>query len=491
MSGLGSLWSGNSQGPAIRRHCRHFNGKVRNLFPIGKMKGKIPANIPARTFWQKYRNEYSSLIRLGFPVLLTQLGVIMVAFADTMMVGAYGVRELAAAAFVNSLYLIPLVMLMGLAAGITPLVGALFGRGDVREPGRVARAGIQINVIVALAFTAVMGVIYFFLDRFGQPEELLPLIRVYYLILLLTPVPMAIFNACQQTANGLTDTATPMWCILFAVVFNIFFNWLLIYGNWGFPELGLAGAGIATLFARIAGMLAIMLFFVCSRRYRKCHEGFRRGGRLGQLRRKVWGTSYPVMIQNGVECSLWSFGAVVCGWFGTVQLASYQVANTIGQLGFMTYMSFGVAVAIRVANYSGVRDENGAGLAARAGLHLNLVLATIASAIFLIGGTRLLALFSPDPMVIAAGMLLLPPLVLYQYGDAVQLTFCNAIRGTSQVRPLLWISVISYMVVGVPVLLLFAKVFGWQNEGVYYSFSVALFVAAAIAWYVFRGIKLR
>lgn len=441
-------------------------------------------------FINKYKKEYSALLRLGFPVLLTQLGVILVAFADTMMVGAYGVRELAASAFVNNLFLIPTVMLFGLAAGITPLVGALFGRGETREPGRIARAGIQINVLVALIVTAVMGVLYFFLDRFGQPEELLPYIRTYYLLLLFTPLALSVFNACQQTANGMTDTATPMWCIFLSVIINIFFNWLLIFGHWGFPELGLAGAGVATVLARYLGSGAIIAVFLTRRRYAGCREGYRTAKKLSSLRRHVWSTSYPVMIQSGVECSLWSFGAVVCGWFGTVQLAAYQVVNTIGQLGFMTFMSFGVAVSIRVANFCGIADSKGVSTSARAGLHINLVLATLASAVFLLGGAHLLHLFTPDEPVITQALLLLPPLVLYQYFDATQLTFCNAIRGTSHVRPLLWISVVSYILVGVPVLLLFANGFGWQTEGVYYSFDVALLTAAVMAYTIFRRIKL-
>ena len=173
-----------------------------------------------------------------------------------------------------------------------------------------------------------------------------------------------------------------------------------------------------------------------------------------------------------------------------MQLASYQVTNTIGQLGFMIYQSFGVAVSVRVANYAGVLDEAGAGRCARAGLHINLVLATVASLIFLAGGRHLLALFSESPDVISAAAVLLWPLVLYQYLDAFQLTLCNAIRGTSQVKPLLWISVVSYMITGVPVLLLFADVLEWHNLGVYYSFDVALLVAALIAWIVFRRTKI-
>lgn len=423
-------------------------------------------------------------------MLLTQLGVIVMGFADTMMVGAYGVDQLAASAFINSVFLIPMVMLSGLAAGITPLVGALFSRGEHKESGRIMRAGLQINALVALIFTVVMTAIYFHLDKFGQPEEILPVARPYYITLLTTLLPMSLFNAFTQASNGLTDTRSPMWFVLGAIALNILGNWLLIFGKCGFPELGLTGAGIATSVARFAGLAGIFVMYLRSRRYAPYRPSLFRPGRLGSQRRLVWVTSYPVMLQTGIECTLWSFGAVVCGWFGKIQLAAYQVINTIGQLGFMTYMSFGVAVSIRVANFCGLGDDKGAGLTARAGLHLNLLLATLASAVMWEFTRPLLGLFTPDAEVIATAATFIVPLVLYQYLDATQLTFMNAIRGTSQVKPMLWISLISYVVVGIPALLLCAVTLGGESVGVYYSFNIALLSAAILAVIVFKRIRI-
>lgn len=434
-------------------------------------------------FWKAYKNEYKSLWRLGMPVLITQVGIIVVSFADTMMVGAYGTEELAAAAFVNSLFMIAIVMQLGFAAGMTPIIGALYSRKQHDRVGATLRAGLQINALVSIGFTAIMGSLYFFLDRFGQPEELLPLIRQYYLIILATLLPMAIFNCCQQTANGTTDTATPMWMILGANVINIAGNYLLIGGKFGCPELGLAGAGLSTLTARYMAMAGILTVLFTSKRYRIYKKGLRTESEdTAAIRKHVWTTSYPVMIQSGVECFLWSFGAIVSGWFGKIQLASYQVVNTIAQLGFMTYMSFGVATSIRVANYTGLRDTVGVRRITSAGLHLNLLLSTIASAIFLLGGSNLIQVFTPDPDVTAAALLLIAPLILYQYGDAVQLTYANALRGTSNVKPLLWISIMSYIIVGIPFLLLLAKGFELKNVGVYYSFSLALLVASVLLY---------
>ena len=433
----------------------------------------------------RYKAEYKSLFRLGLPVLVTQVCVITVSFADTLMVGAYGLDELAASAFVNSLFLVVLVMLMGFAGGITPLIGALFSRGEDFAIGHTLRASLKLNFVIAAVFTAIMGVLYFFVDRMGQPEELLPLIRPYYLVVLAPIIPSAMFNTCQQTANGTTDTASPMWVILGANVMNIIGNYILIFGKFGMPELGLTGAGISTLAARVAAALVMFGIVSCSRRYSHYRDGLMSSEPCGKRMRTVWHTSYPVMFQSGVECLLWSMGAVVCGWFDKVQLAAYQVVNTIGQLGFMIYMSFGVAVSVRVANSMGRNDIAGIRHTAAAGLHITLTLATIASAVFFLFGGEMIGLFNDSGDVIASGGALIVPLILYQYCDAIQLTYANAQRGTAEARPLMWAGIISYLLIGIPVMLLLAVTFGMGNVGVYYSFSVALLSASLLLRYWF------
>lgn len=435
---------------------------------------------------ESYGHTVRSLLKLGVPVLITQVGIIIVSFADTMMVGAYGLNELAASAFVNSLFLVAIVMLLGFAGGVTPIIGALYGRGNHKEGGLMLRASVIVNMLMACGFVCLLGSLYFFLDYFGQDEEILPIAKDYYLILLPSILPMALFNCMQQTCNGVNDTATPMWIILGGDVLNIVGNYLLIFGKFGFPELGLAGAGWSTLGTRFATAMAIMVVYRLTPAYEiYWHEMI--SGHSGKDRKKhVWQTSYPLMVQSGVECGLWSTGAVVSGWFGKVELAAYQVMNTIGQLGFMIYMSFGWAVSIKVANFTGVMDYSGVRRVTRVGLHMILILATASSLVFLILTDNLVGYFTSEAEVINYAMLMIAPLVLYQYCDGIQLTYVNALRGTSEVKPLLWISTVSYIVVGIPVLLLFAKGFGLETVGVYYSFSVALFVAAILLAGTFR-----
>lgn len=418
--------------------------------------------------------------------MVTQLCIITVSFADTLMVGAYGLNELAASAFVNSLFLVAIVMMIGFAGGVTPLIGALFSRGDADGIGHTLRSSLIVNLALAMVFTIVMGILYFFIDKMGQPPELLPLIRPYYLTMLATILPGAVFSCCQQAANGVTDTASPMWVMIVANIANIAGNYLLIFGHLGMPELGLTGAGVSTLVARIGAAIAMYLIVSRTRRYRSYKAALHRRADCRHTMRRVWITSYPVMLQSGVECLLWSLGAVVCGWFGTVQLAAYQVVNTIGQLGYMIYMSFGVAISVRVANCMGVNDIHGIRRTTIAGLHITLALATAASILFAVAGKWMIHLFNDSAEVLMSGVALIVPLILYQYCDAVQLTYANAQRGTSQARPLMWAALISYVALGIPVMLAMAVWFDWGNVGVYYSFSAALLSAAVLLrhWFV-------
>lgn len=435
-------------------------------------------------------SEYRSLLRIGTPLIVTQLGVMIVSFADTIMVSRHSTEELAAASFVNNFFLVAIVMLIGFASGLTPLIGALFTSGGHERAGRTFRSALQLNVLAGFVFSIVMGVLYFTLDALGQPAELMPLIKEYYLIVLLTLIPMAMFNCCQQMANGVTDTAMPMWLMLGGNALNIIGNYALIFGNWGFPELGLRGAGISTFAARAAQAAAIMAIIRFSDRYRSYRAGFAVREAERGVSVKVIQTGWPIMLQSGIECLMWSFGAVVCGWFGKEQLAGYQIVTTMGQLGFMTYIGIGIAVSILVANCMGTNDVARIRRVASAGIHFNLILSTIASAVFILGGERLLRLFNSDPAVISVAMTLILPLVLYQYCDASQITYANALRGTSCVRPLFRVALICYVIAGVPVELFLAKVLDLGASGVYFSFVVALLLALILLrYYFYRAIR--
>lgn len=430
-------------------------------------------------------NLYIKIIRLGLPILIGQLGSIVVGFADTIMVGHYSTEALASASFVNNLFNVAVFASLGFAYGLTPLVGALFSQQRHGEIGSLIRTALVVNVFFALLLTAIMGVIYLNVDRMGQPEELLPIIRPYFLIVLSGMVPLTIFNVMAQWSYAINRTRMPMWIILSANAVNILGNYLLIYGNCGLPEMGLDGAGIATLTSRVLCAVSILAMFFFRKPYKAYREGFTGGRVTARAVRHINITSWPVALQMSFESGSFTMAAVMAGWISAVSLAAFQVVVILGTLGFCVYYSMAAAVSVLVSNAAGLSDRPLMRRTAFAGYRILLTLATVSSLLFVFAGSDIMPLFTDDPKVIATSLTLIVPLVLYQYGDATQITFANALRGTSNVMPMMWISLVSYVVIGVPATWVLGFPCGLGIYGIILSFSVSLFIAAALFLYFF------
>lgn len=426
------------------------------------------------------RSFYKEIIRLGLPILVGQLGMIVTAFADNIMVGRYSTAALASSSFVNGVFNVVIFCCLGFTYGLTPLIGALYGQKRHRDIGALLRNGLFLNVLYSLVLTAALAVLYFYLDRLGQPEELLPLIRPYYLTALAGILPVCVFNVFAQWSYATTDTGTPMWIILGGNVFNIIGNYVLIFGHFGAPELGLTGAGLSTLASRVLTAAALVAVFALAGRAREARAGFRAGRLSRASLGRVWRTSLPVSMQMTFESGSFSFAAIMSGWLGAIPLAAFQIIVITGTLGFCVYYSVGAAISVVVANVAGSGDTALMRRAAWQGYHIMLVLMTCSSLIFALAGRTILGVFTDDPVVLAAAVALIFPLVLYQLGDATQITFANALRGTSHVMPMLWIAFVSYVVVGIPATYLLGFPAGMGLYGILLSFSVSLFLAGAL-----------
>ena len=435
--------------------------------------------------WNKYKENYSAIIKLGIPILIGQLGTIIVGFADTIMVGRYSTEALASASFVNNLFYTANFACMGFTYGLTPLIGAMFSQGRKNAIGEILRNGIVLNLIFSLLITGIMMLFYFNVDKMGQPEELLPLIRPYFLLFIAGLVPTAIFNAFAQWSYAIGNSRMPMWIIIISNVTNIVGNWLLIYGNLGLPEMGLNGAGLSTLIARIICPVAIMAIFFGAKKYSEYKYGFFNSKLNFNRLKQITFTSLPIALQLSLESGSFTFAAVVAGWLGAIELASYQVIVTVGTLGFCIYYSMGSSVSVLVANAAGRNDRKGMRQVAFAGYHIMLTLASISSLIFIILGSDLISIFTDDAAVITTASTLIVPLVLYQLGDATQINFSNALRGTSNVMPMLWIALVCYVIVGVPATYLIAITASMGIFGIILSFSIPLFLAGALFLYFF------
>lgn len=435
--------------------------------------------------WNKYKANYAAIIKLGIPILIGQLGTIVVGFADTIMVGRYSTEALASASFVNNLFYTANFACMGFTYGLTPLVGAMFSQGRKFDIGEMLRNGIVINAIFSLLITGIMMLFYINVDRMGQPEELLHLIRPYFLLFVAGLLPTAIFNAFAQWSYAIGNSRMPMWIILFSNAVNVIGNWLLIYGNLGCPEMGLNGAGISTLISRIICPMIIIAIFVGIKKYRKYRQGFLSTSVSYSKLKQITLMSLPIALQFSLESGSFTFAAVVAGWLGAIELASYQIIVIVGTLGFCVYYSMSASVSVLVSNASGLGDNKGMRQVAFAGYHIMITLAAISSVVFILFGRDLIGAFTNDTMVIATASTLVIPLVLYQLVDATQINFANALRGTSNVMPMLWIALVSYVIVGVPVTYILAIPASLGIFGIILSFSVPLFLAAVLFIYFF------
>lgn len=428
-----------------------------------------------------------TILKLALPVMVSQVSLILVAFADNIMVGRYSTDALAASSFVINVFNLVIFCAMGFSYGLTPIVGALWARGEKRNIGTAVRAALRANIIVALALSALMGVLFFFVEDLGQPQELMPILKPYYLIFLAGLLPMAVFNVFAQWSFGIRNTSMPMWILLGANLLNVVGNYMLIYGNWGAPELGLTGAGLSTLAARVIAAVAIMAVFFIRRSSGEYRRGFKEAQpeKLSKLSGTVVRTSWPVAAQMTFETGAFSSCAIFAGWLGTISLAAFQVTVVVSTLGFCIYYSIGTAIAVTVANDAGTGSLHACRRSAFDGYVVMLVFAALSSTVLAVFGRPLMHLFSEDASVLALAGTVIFPLVLYQLGDATQIAFSNALRGTSKVMPMVWIAFVSYMVAGLPSTYLLSFTARLGVYGIVLSFSVSLFLAAALFLYFF------
>ena len=433
-----------------------------------------------------YIRHYRQIATLGLPLLLGQLGMIMTGFADTFMVGHYTTESLAAASFVNNIMNFMTVLCMGFSYGLTPIVSATNARGDRRGVGAIVKNAVLLNMAFGIAVGLAMLLIYFNVEKMNQPANLIPLIKPYYLVLLASMVPMLLVNTLRQFTDGIGNTRLSMWIIIGGNLLNILLNYLTIYGNFGFPELGLLGAGLSTLAARVAMAAAYIIVLSRSHRYATYVQGIRHGDIDSRISSNIFATSWPIAVQMGLETGIFSFASIMIGWLGEIPLAAYQIMLSISTIGFMVYYSLGASMSIKIAGYYGNGDITQIRNCSVSGLHIIMACAATACLLFFFLGEPVIRLFTDDVAVIAVAMLVIPPLMLYQVGDALQVTYANALRGITDVRPMMLTAIIAYLIVGLPLGYLLAFPCGMGIVGIYLSFAVALLLAGVLFFAKFQ-----
>jgi MATE family multidrug resistance protein len=429
-------------------------------------------------------SHYTDLLRIGVPIMLGQLSTILMGLADTLMVGRYGTNELAAAGFVNNTLSLLLVAGMGFSYGLTPVVGALYGEGRVHDIAGKLRNGLIACCGVGVLLTFLAGMIWVALPWLGQPEELMPLMRPYLFILLLSLLPQMAFNAYKQFSDGVQDTAMPMWIMVVANVFNFVGNWFLIFGHCGFPEMGLLGAGIATLLSRLLQLALMAGVFHFTKHYEQYRKDFKtlsfpfKGELEGVL--EISRLGWPVALQMGMEAASFSLSATYAGWLGTNALAAHQVVITISHFFFMLYYGLSAAVAVRVSYYRGAGEMEQTRKVAASGVHLCWFIALCQGIPLFLLRDRVGFLFTPSADVAALVAVIIIPFLIFQFGDALQSTYANALRGMARVKAMVWIAFVAYILVSLPLGYIFGFVCNWGIVGVWMAFPFGLTTAGLL-----------
>lgn len=434
----------------------------------------------------RYKSHYSTIMKLGTPIILGQLGNIILGFIDTIMVGHYSANALSAAGFVNNIFNLGILTLIGFSYGATPIIGAFYGRKESDNVGAAFKDSIFANSLCGIIIILIYALLYVNLHNLGQPEELLPVMRPYFFTLLLSIPFTVLFNSFKQFSDTVAATQTAMWVILIGNVSNIVLNYLLIYGIAGFPELGLTGAGIATLIARIIMVVLFFILITRQKKFRAYKQGFKKQRTRKKDVKQMFKVGTPLGLQMGMETASFSLASLLMGWLGATELAAFQIMCIVGSLCFLIYYSIGAAACIRMSHYRGRGDWNNVRHTANAGLHIILFSAIVLSTIIALFKHEFAEIFTNDEAIQKMFTTLLIPMLIYQISDGIQTNYANALRGIEVTKPLGIYAFISYICLALPISYILGFTFKMGSIGVALGLPVGLTAAAILYMIRFR-----
>lgn len=389
---------------------------------------------------------------------------------------------------VNNIMNLVIITATGFSYGLTPIVGGLFGREELPQAGKALRSALLANLMAGAIMMAALAILYFNVGNIGQPKELLPYIKPYYLVLLASMPFVMLFNAFKQFTDSITETRTSMWILLSGNLLNIVGNYVLIYGKLGLPEMGVVGAGVSTLISRIVMVALFCLVFLARKKMRPYREGFFKLGWSRQLVSRLVSLGTPIALEMGMETASFSLSIIMVGWLGTIALASHQVMITISQFTFMVYYGLGAAVAVRTSYFNGQDDRDNVRHTVVAGLQVMVALELLLSGIIFLLRNHIGGWFTDSAEVSSTVISLMVPFFIYQFGDGLQINYANALRGIADVKPLMVIAFIAFFVISLPVGYFCGFVLNLGLVGVWMAFPFGLTSAGVMMWYRFKKV---
>ena len=433
--------------------------------------------------------EVSALSRLALPVVATQLGNMMLWVVDIVMVGAVGYEELGAASLGRLMIMGTMMFGMGVVLGIDPLVTQAHGAGDGERVGLTLQSGLILAVICSFP----VGVLWFFTEPLlvwtGQDPGLSGMAHDYVLVQLPLIPFFLLFTVLRQYLQGRAIVYPTMWVVFLGNAVNILANWVLIFGKFGFPEMGLIGAGIATCITQGCMLAGLATWIVLGRLYTAAWSGW--SGRAWDRARlkQIVGFGIPVAFQISLE--MWAFitAALLAGWIGTVELAAHTIVINIASVSFMVPLGISFAAVTRVGNLIGERNGPGAQRAAWVSLVMGGGVMLAFAVLFISTRQVLPTIYADEVAVVALASALLPVAAAFQLFDGLQVVGSGILRGMGQTRPAALFNLAGYYLLALPLAYWLAFPLGMGLAGIWWGLCLGLVVVAALllGWVAVKG----
>ena len=434
------------------------------------------------------KDHLKTNVNLAVPVMASHLGQVMVGVADNMMVGQVGYIPLAGASLGNAIFYFFMTFGLGVSFAITPLVGFADGEGNKKQCGQVLRHGLVVNSILGVLLFLVVMVVANYLHLLGQEAAVVEQATPYMFVIGFSMIPFLVFQSFRQFSEGLSMTKVPMVVSVSMNVLNIILNYLLIYGKFGFPELGLLGAGIATLIARIAMAIVMVGYVVSSNRFKPYLDGLGIKNLDFNLIKDLLRIGIPAGLQFVFEVGAFSMAAIMMGWINASTQAAHQIAINMASISYMTVSGLGAAAAIRVGNQLGMKKYKVMKRAVLSLVAMGVALMVVFAIIFILGKDTLPLLYNNQPEVVKVASSLLVIAALFQISDGVQVISLGGLRGMKDVKIPTLITFLAYWVVALPLGYILAFKYDYGAEGIWYALFLGLTIAGI--WVYIRFVRL-
>lgn len=433
-----------------------------------------------------FYKEARLTLGLALPIIVGQVSQMLMGVTDSIMIGRLGAVPLAASAFAGGVFSVFFVIGIGLLLPVAVFVSREHGAGDDRAGGRWLQHGVALAVVASVAEMLLMVALAGGFSRMGQPPEVLAEIEPYYTLIVVSLLPVLVFQVFRQFAEALGRPWVPMFIMLASVALNVVLNCIFIYGKLGAPALGLAGAGWATLASRVAALVVIVAWLRKAPAFRHVFpDTWMAGLKLTHIR-EMLRIGVPAAVMLFFEVGGFMVAAVMMGWLGATALAAHQIALSCAAFMFMFPLGLSMAVGMRVGKAVGEGRTELLRPIAGGALVMSCAIMSVSAVGFWLGGEGLARGFVNDAEVVALAARLLVVAAIFQLFDGAQVIGSGALRGLSDVRVPAVITFIAYWLLAIPAGYALGLHTSLGAVGIWTGLATGLAVAAVLLGLRFR-----